>query len=284
MLPYGTIVKRFFAYLLDVLLVSVLAGIVMGALMFATGSTPVDPVIYMIIAAAELLWFVPQEAGKKGATVGKRCMGLIVAGTDGKKAKTLDILVRNTVRVLPQIFMAIFYNHQAATVIIGLVMIASCLVVVLNPQRRALHDMAAGTIVLKKDAVTLSQQEMTPVTIAPQNGTSSDRTIAPQFVSGVRSIHCTRGIYAGGSFPLDQPMIMGRGAGDVNLHFPEECKGISRRHAVVSQNGQAVIIRDCGSTNGIDVCGNYHMRQHEERTLQIGDTFTIGETQCFVVR
>jgi predicted component of type VI protein secretion system len=74
----------------------------------------------------------------------------------------------------------------------------------------------------------------------------------------------------GPSLLLDKPILL------VGRH--EECdiqlnsKKISRKHCVIAQVGETLIVRDLGSTNGIRVNG----ARVEDATLKAGDELVIG--------
>src|SRR5947209_17004578 len=75
----------------------------------------------------------------------------------------------------------------------------------------------------------------------------------------------------GPSLLLDKPILL------VGRH--EECdiqlnsKKISRKHCVIAQVGEALIVRDLGSTNGIRVNG----LRVEDGKLRTGDELAIGD-------
>jgi predicted component of type VI protein secretion system len=74
----------------------------------------------------------------------------------------------------------------------------------------------------------------------------------------------------GPSLLLDKPVLL------VGRH--EECdiqlnsRKVSRKHCVIAQVGDALVVRDLGSTNGIRVNGV----RVEDGTLRAGDELTIG--------
>jgi pSer/pThr/pTyr-binding forkhead associated (FHA) protein len=74
----------------------------------------------------------------------------------------------------------------------------------------------------------------------------------------------------GPSLLLDKPVLL------VGRH--EECdiqlnsRKVSRKHCIIAQVGDALVVRDLGSTNGIRVNGV----RVEDGTLRTGDELTIG--------
>jgi hypothetical protein len=107
-------------------------------------------VIVVIVVGGPLLvlvlYFAAFELAWGGQTPGKRATGLRVMRDDGTPATTLDLLIRNMVRVVD--FLPYFYF------IGGLVAFA-------HRQSKRLGDLAAGTVVVKL------RQTALPETIAP---------------------------------------------------------------------------------------------------------------------
>src|SRR5947207_13410134 len=74
----------------------------------------------------------------------------------------------------------------------------------------------------------------------------------------------------GPSLLLDKPVLL------VGRH--EECdiqlnsRKVSRKHCIIAQVGEALVVRDLGSTNGIRVNGE----RVADGTLRTGDELTIG--------
>jgi pSer/pThr/pTyr-binding forkhead associated (FHA) protein len=71
--------------------------------------------------------------------------------------------------------------------------------------------------------------------------------------------------------------VVGRGP---ECHVRPNCELISRQHCLLRIRGQAVFVRDLGSTNGTLVNGT---RLIEERTLGDGDTLQLGPLVLQVV-
>jgi hypothetical protein len=84
---------------------------------------------------------------------------------------------------------------------------------------------------------------------------------------------------AGGEFPLEGELVVGReqGSADLVLNDP----GISRRHAAVRSQGGGVTVEDLGSSNGTFVNGT---RIRGEVVLAEGDEVQVGGTVLSVYR
>jgi len=89
--------------------------------------------IWLLVTIIQVLYFTFMESSKMQATVGKMALGLKVTDLEGNKLDFTKALVRNLCRILSNITMLIGYIIAAFT-----------------EKKQALHDMIAGTLVLKK--------------------------------------------------------------------------------------------------------------------------------------
>ena len=89
--------------------------------------------IWLLVMIIQVLYFTFMESSKMQATVGKMALGLKVTDLEGNKLDFTKALVRNLCRILSNITMLIGYIIAAFT-----------------EKKQALHDMIAGTLVLKK--------------------------------------------------------------------------------------------------------------------------------------
>ena len=144
-------VPRALAWALDLLLrlaLLLLLSIVLGALgKFGWG------IFY--IAWFLLEWLFPAwcEAFWRGATPGKRALGLIVLHDDGTPVRWPAALARNLLRAID--FLPIAYGFGLATML-------------LNDEFKRLGDLAAGTIVVyRDDAAEIARIPQAPPIVAP---------------------------------------------------------------------------------------------------------------------
>ncbi|PZR40319.1 MAG: RDD family protein [Azospira oryzae] len=93
---------------------------------------------YFIVAmAVQILYFTFMESSKTQATVGKLAMGIKVTDLNGNKLDFGKAFVRNLCRLLSNFTFLIGYIIAAFT-----------------EKKQALHDIIAGTLVVKKDQAT----------------------------------------------------------------------------------------------------------------------------------
>lgn len=82
----------------------------------------------------------------------------------------------------------------------------------------------------------------------------------------------TEGSHAGRDFQVSGSLSVGRDAAAGIVIDDDE---VSRRHAVVTRDGDELVVRDLGSTNGIWV---NEERVSQERRMRVGDRVRIGST------
>lgn len=150
---------RFVAYLIDALLLNIINWMVifpvMGFLGFGLGAavtgfdldsmtdgdfiamaTAIGGMLFaggLIGTAINILYFTLMEASKYQATLGKLALGLKVTDTDGKQLDFIKALIRQVGKILSGIIFLIGYIMAGFT-----------------EKKQALHDMIAGTLVVKK--------------------------------------------------------------------------------------------------------------------------------------
>ncbi len=146
----GLIYRRIGAYVLDSVLVSIAALLVLGAT-DSLGSTPgpdgqaaVDPMLAVWALALEVLYRWSMQA-TFGFTVGKLALGLRLVGPDGKPASAVQILIRE----LALIGMLGVAQLVGSLIVPALVQIGLIYTVIRRPDRRSLHDLTVQTRVVR---------------------------------------------------------------------------------------------------------------------------------------
>jgi uncharacterized RDD family membrane protein YckC len=132
---YGGFWIRLVAYIIDAILLSIASGIV-GSLFGVNIFNP-DPGNYSnastgISILIGLLYFALMESSERGATVGKMAMGLRVVTDKGQRLSFPNAIGRYFAKIISAIILCI-----------GFIMIG------FTDRKRGLHDMIAGTLVIK---------------------------------------------------------------------------------------------------------------------------------------
>jgi uncharacterized RDD family membrane protein YckC len=132
---YGGFWIRLVAYIIDAILLTIVGGVVasiLGFSMFESDLEHYDPEVNLISFLIGWLYFALLESSERGATVGKMAMGLRVVTSDGQRLSFMNATGRYFAKIL-----------SAIILLIGFIMIA------FTERKRGLHDMIAGTLVIK---------------------------------------------------------------------------------------------------------------------------------------
>jgi len=133
---------RFVAYLLDAILLNIVFGII--AAIMGINLIPADPstinaeymskmgTLELIAVVVTWLYFALMESSARGATVGKLILGLRVVDDQGARISFLRATGRFFAKVISAVILLIGYLMAAFT-----------------DRKRALHDIIAGTLVVK---------------------------------------------------------------------------------------------------------------------------------------
>ena len=132
---YGGFWIRVLAYLIDGILLTIVYGIVarlLGIDIFESDWRHYDPLGNLLSLVIGWLYFALLESSERGATVGKMVMGLRVVTSDGQRLSFMNATGRYFAKIL-----------SAIILFIGFIMVA------FTDKKRGLHDMIAGTLVIK---------------------------------------------------------------------------------------------------------------------------------------
>lgn len=133
---YGGFWVRLVAYLIDAIVLSVVVGVIasiMGLNIFDPESAAsFDPTLNLASVVIGWLYFSLMESSERGATLGKMALGLRVVSSSGQRLSFLNATGRYFAKILSAIILCI-----------GFLMIA------FTDRKRGLHDMIAGTLVVK---------------------------------------------------------------------------------------------------------------------------------------
>ena len=134
-MEYAGFWRRVAAALIDGILVAVVSWIVTGIFSAVSDGAEVTAQILVLIAAYG--YYAGMESSSYQATVGKIALGIQVTDLSGNRISFLRALGRNLAEIL-----------SALILLIGYIMVA------FTPKKQGLHDMIAGTLVVKKGTAT----------------------------------------------------------------------------------------------------------------------------------
>jgi uncharacterized RDD family membrane protein YckC len=132
---YGGFWIRVVAYIIDAILLTIVCGIadrLLGINIFVSDWEHYDPLANLVSLVIGWLYFALLESSERGATVGKMAMGLRVVTSNGQRLSFMNATGRYFAKILSAIILCI-----------GFIMIA------FTDKKRGLHDMIAGTLVIK---------------------------------------------------------------------------------------------------------------------------------------
>ena len=151
-MEYARRIPRFFAWLIDVIIVIIIIGVLNVAGVIDTIGVEEDAAVStvdsIIQAAITLGYFVVLTAAL-GATLGKMALGMRVVGADGNKAGVGAILIREIIVRSSGAILAIFLGQEIGGGIGALVSLIAVFVILIDDKRQGLHDKVAKTFVVR---------------------------------------------------------------------------------------------------------------------------------------
>ena len=150
---------RFVAYIIDYIILYVISGFIIIPILAAIGlgvgastdgfdfnsmtdgdiiamATAIGGALFaggLISFAINILYYTFMEASKYQATIGKMALGLKVTDSSGKKLDFVKALIR-----------------QLGKIVSGVILMIGYIMAGFTEKKQALHDMIAGTLVVKK--------------------------------------------------------------------------------------------------------------------------------------
>ena len=239
--------KRLVAYMIDSLVISVLAGILYGI------AAVLDVEAFYVLVALfhsifYLFYFTLLEGSSGQASLGKRVMNIKVVSANGTQIGYLEAFLR-----------ALCMNLSTAILFIGVIM---CL---FTEDQCTLHDMITKTCVTNADGAT-----------APTVRRSVGRRGDPVLV-------CLSGVYAGCAFPVTSGIVIGTDPTVCQVVLPAG-GGVSRNHCKLSfDTGSGMfVLHDMGSTNGTYLENGQRIPQGMPYALTPGTRFYLASrANCF---
>lgn len=86
------------------------------------------------------------------------------------------------------------------------------------------------------------------------------------------------GYYSGKEFKADGCLYFGRNPQDCNILYPDQVKGISRKHCKIDVAGGGLMLTDLGSSYGTFLNG-MKLSPHSAVPIKEGDTFWLGNKE-----
>ena len=145
---------RFVAVIIDGIIIGIVQFVVLAPILAAIGigvsedissAAESDPIalaakimavfstVGLIGQVVNVLYYSFMESSKYQATIGKLALGLIVTDMNGEKLDFVKALIRNVSKIVSTVILLVGYLLAAFT-----------------EKKQALHDMIAGTLVVKK--------------------------------------------------------------------------------------------------------------------------------------
>jgi uncharacterized RDD family membrane protein YckC len=140
-MEYAGFWRRFAAWLIDYILVGVVTGILV-AILGAIGGDAGVGFGYFLSVIGSLLYYSVLESSANQATVGKMALGIQVTDLQGNRISFGRALGRTLAKILSGLILLIGYIMAAFTA-----------------KKQGLHDMIAGTLVVKKGSTTTASAE-----------------------------------------------------------------------------------------------------------------------------
>ena len=144
-MEYAGFWRRFAAWLIDYILVGVVTGILV-AILGAIGDDAGTGLGYFLSVIGSLLYYSVLESSANQATVGKMALGIQVTDLQGNRISFGRALGRTLAKILSGLILLIGYIMAAFTA-----------------KKQGLHDMIAGTLVVKKGATARTATAETPM-------------------------------------------------------------------------------------------------------------------------
>ena len=142
-MEYAGFWRRFAAYIIDNILISIvfwIAVLVLGAVADDAGVV----IGYLLGIVGTFVYFAYMESSESQATVGKIALGIQVTDVNGSRISFGKALGRTAAKIL-----------SALILYIGFIMAA------FTQRKQGLHDLIAGTLVVKKGSTTMPSAETT---------------------------------------------------------------------------------------------------------------------------
>jgi uncharacterized RDD family membrane protein YckC len=144
---YGGFWRRLVAYVIDITIVSLVQGAV-SWIMYHQDWYAISIWPYLVPAIVAWLYFALGESSTWQATIGKRMLGVHVADENGNSISFLRASVRWICKIFSGLLLGIGY-----------------LMILFSVRKRGLHDVLAGTLVLRSHSRPAARFVHVPATL-----------------------------------------------------------------------------------------------------------------------
>lgn len=121
----------------------------------------------MLLMVGAFLYFFLSESGKRESSWGKRMVGLCVVRTDGRKARTLDVLVRTLLKMFPILLSGLTFL-PIIWIATGIVWVVYILVLLFHRDHKTIYDMVSDCMVVRNEYIKAFRKQSVENTISAQ--------------------------------------------------------------------------------------------------------------------
>ncbi len=294
--------SRFLGGLLDqIFAIGVSVGIIA---LFGKTITKFLPLAAALYFAYHLIF----ELACDGMTPGKKIGRVTIISVNGNRPSTTDYVVRDLIKTMPVLIAFLLPWATIQIVVKAIVVLIYLLVPVFQSKKRTLHDLVAGTTVIRKaDAEELAtrqeeaaeEQVEEKVVSVPEKPMKQEKPVAPvKAAEPARPVEPAKpvapvklltpavvglsGKYEGTYVELMGSVMLGR-ALDCNMVFDADAAGISRKHCSVAYRPEddTFVLTDLNSTYGTFLEDGSKLERGASKVLSEGAIFWIGDKQRF---
>ncbi|HSK71808.1 MAG TPA: RDD family protein [Pyrinomonadaceae bacterium] len=170
--PFASIIQRLIAYAVDALLLFVVIGLLLGGIfgliLYLTVGFEWTPngfllwaYVFATLSIPCWLYYAIFESSERQATMGMRLLGLRVTGLNGERISFGRALLRTVVKLIPfEVNHAVMFlpvplmnetnpNFRYGFILVNMLMLVYLASVVLTSRRQSIHDLIAGTMVVR---------------------------------------------------------------------------------------------------------------------------------------
>jgi S1-C subfamily serine protease len=135
------------------------------------------------------------------------------------------------------------------------------------------------TVAAKATIQAATSAATAPMQTPMSSPMSAPRPTYPSASSTSTHLICSRGHFAGTTFPINGSLSIGRDPQRCQVVFPSNTQGISSMHCQLRQQGSSIMLMDSGSTYGTFLAGGRKLNANESVTLNPGDSFYLADTK-----